>query len=309
MAIRKLVVVFSLSLAFVGLLIFAKPVSQILVASIWPQKLTIEKPIGQIKDIKGAAELLTPTSFIGRRLNSEDIILRHRDRITTLDGSSLIVVFDNAYELRIEPNTEVIFESWNTDAQLSPIYVSILSGDYSLLEAGRLGSVYIIQNKKLFAPELRPKLDPVKTIVTDLTAPNADPQSLIAKEAEALPETPEKSSPANSDINENLVGKAMPNKKNSTSLETQYIEDVLAARHTLFRRCRLTSLRDQKQITGNLLYTFIIQGNGNVQNVRLLQTDINNSGLQSCVASVIERTKFKSFGGDSISLSYPIHFD
>ena len=88
-----------------------------------------------------------------------------------------------------------------------------------------------------------------------------------------------------------------------------WIEKVLASRDELFRRCRLTSLRDQQTDTGNLIYTFMIESSGKVTDVKLLQSDIANQKLQSCIASVIERTRFRSFSGPSIHLSYPIRFE
>lgn len=129
-------------------------------------------------------------------------------------------------------------------------------------------------------------------------------QQKKSKNVESLPDTA--NAPNNVESTKQLPAKL--NAKGSETLSSAYIESQLMQRSALFRRCQLTSLRDNKLANGNMLFSFVIKNNGRVDKVKLLQNAINNKDLESCVTSVIERTKFKSFNGKAISLSYPLNF-
>lgn len=297
MTIRNLVVISLGFLSFALLLHFAKPLSSFIVRVVWPENTAPAPIIGHIKETKGTVERQTAASPLMRPLPAAETELRHYDRISTRENSEVVVHLENGYQILIEPQSEVFFELWKTqDPQQLSIYMSVLSGNYSLIKSGRPGSVFVLQNKKIFAPELRPTHSrQMLTIDTSRVEPIPAPEKKVEAKAPAPAPVKEKAETSNIDP--------------SGSLATNYIESVLASRDELFRRCRLTSLRDEKVNTGNLLYNFVIDPTGQVSTVRLLQSDISNQALETCVASVIERTRFRSFAGEPINLSYPIRFE
>ncbi len=292
-----------------GLLIYAKPISYFIVSQFWPEEQLIEAPLGKATQIVGTVSRQSSHAYLGEALTNKNTIIRHRDRITVNANAKMAFQLTNGYELELTENTEALFESWGDSKNQKVVYLTLLSGDYVLLNSGQRGSLFVIKNKNIFAPEYRPKAATAPVIQTKKEADPDSKKVLQAdkKEAEKKTDLPDK--PDKEPKNLNRAGMGMPQKRQQESLDTQYIERILASRDQLFRRCRLTSLRDKKNNNGNLLYTFVIQTTGEVRGVRLLQSDIQNISLQNCVASVIERTKFKSFQGEDISLSYPIRFE
>lgn len=298
---------FLLSLSVVGLLIYAKPISYLIVSQLWPEEQLIEAPLGKATNIVGRVSRQSSQAYLGEAITNKNSVIRHRDRIIVGSNSKINFQLDNGYELELGENSEALFESWGDSRNNQVVYLTLLSGDYSLINSGKRGSLFIIKNKNIFAPEYRPK-EKTTAVIQTPEAKSTDRKVLETNKKAVsktdLPEQPEKQPE-----NINKTGMGMPQKRYQESLDTQYIERILASRDQLFRRCRLTSLRDKKNNTGNLLYTFVIQPTGQVRSVRLLQSDVQNISLQNCVASVIERTKFKTFKGEDISLSYPIRFE
>ncbi|MCB0350513.1 MAG: AgmX/PglI C-terminal domain-containing protein [Bdellovibrionales bacterium] len=225
-------------------------------------------------------------------------------------ASSASLLFKSDWRLELQENTIATFELYRPGQDNSPALLSIAKGSYSVLQPGKKGMLYIMRDKKVFSPDtdVQPQSrvielqTSVENIIPDKTS---EPESLTDT-------TPQVSatSPAHSLPSAITPGK-LPDKikmGDEETLSSPYIEEILGAQASAFRKCQLNSLRDNKTSVGSLLLSVTISPAGKVDRVKVLQDQINNSQLVGCATSVIDRVQFKSFDGMPITLTYPLEF-
>jgi len=228
-----------------------------------------------------------------------------KDQIKTERSGRVHLRMKSGYEIELLPESQLTVDFWGGNK--GPEYFSLIRGNLRVLKVGNPGAMYVLQERETFTPENLPS-DTSKGLPIQTNTPNAQgpPSEASRKEGiglgtpELLPDPPA-----------NRLGAKMPEKagqiKNDT-LTSSYIESVLANQAAQFRRCQLTSLRDGKPSVGNLTLGFFIGDDGRTSNVRVVASTLNNKDLEACAGTVIERTKFRAFGGREIQLSYPIEF-
>ena len=226
--------------------------------------------------------------------------LSHNDQLKTEHLSSAQIRFTSGWELQLLESTQIAIEFYRPDESSSPLLVTFLRGQYTVLTPGSPGLLYVQQDQKIFTPNFQ-VLDQPRT--AEIAPPPLTP-------------TTEKPEPLPSEAVETKLPSAktpgkLPDKIVSSGDETlsnAYIEQTLGAQITSLRRCQLNSLRDNRPVEGNLLLSLTIAPSGKVDKVKILQDGMRNNQLNSCVSSVIERVQFKSFAGLPITLTYPVEF-
>lgn len=281
-----------------GLIYFAKPIAKALLSNFGIETEETRPYAATVIKATGNAYYKPFGRGMFAKLNT-DHRLNLKDEIKTERDSRIHLKFKSGYEIEVLEESQAILDIWSSQGSNKPRYISFVRGDYRLLQKGEPGRLYIVKGSEVFAPS-RPPVKNKKSFKIDpstVSKPNN-------KEVDKLPD----SAPADKTT---TMPNKMPDKlasKGSETLSSAYIESVFLSRSQLFRRCQLTSVRDNKAATGNMLFSLVIEPNGRVNSVKLLQKNLNNTSLESCVSSVIERTKFKPFSGTAISLSYPLNF-
>lgn len=234
----------------------------------------------------------------------------HLDQIKVEHNARAEVQFPSDWKLNIQENSIMTFELYRPNQENSPALLSITRGDYSLAQAGTKGQLFVMRDKKILSAELKVSATPFARKVelnaqTKLTPLATESTLPLDENAPNLPTNTRMELPTA------MTPGKMPDKLkhyDEETLSSSYIEQVLGSQSNSLRKCQMSSLRDNKTSSGALLINIVISPNGKVDHVKLIQDKINNSQLSSCVLSVIERTVFKTFDGQPITLSYPIEF-
>ena len=295
----------TLSLGLAGLaasavlIYFAKPIAVLLLSSFGIEDVDTRPQVAEVVSTSGRTFMRKAGNGSFSDLDG-DMPLYQRDEVKTEKASRIHLKFPSGYEIEILEESQAILDIWSAQNDRRPYYISFLRGDYRILQTGQLGELYVVLDDEVFTPENRPSnSDKGFQISTEVQTPTTKTE----KATDTLPDTVT-ADPKN-------YKTATPDKLKNQGTETlssAYIESIFMSRSALFRRCQLTSLRDNKMAIGNMLFSMVIKPNGRVRDVKVVQNNLNNNSLESCVSSVIERTKFKAFSGAAISLSYPLNF-
>ncbi len=313
------------TLASFFLIYYARDISKWIVGTIWQTPLAEQsqgptaRPLMSLTSIEGSVYFRESllVEFEPLRPSNLPLPLVAQNQIKTERGGQAILQTPSGYSIEINPESQVMVEQRRSVREPNPAQVYVMRGSWSLKKRGKSGTLYIVEDRKTILPEqatAAQKTRPRSNFVIDPTGDRAAQLNQDSVEVTALPPAPKKSamdSPT-PPVNANKKGAKMPPKKAAAgpadTLTNQYIEQVFSARSQLFRRCQLTSIRDGKLASGSYLFSLVIKPDGLVGPVRTLQTDITNKPLEVCLISVIERTRFKAFKGDAISISYPLNF-
>ncbi|OFZ18761.1 MAG: hypothetical protein A2Z20_01360 [Bdellovibrionales bacterium RBG_16_40_8] len=260
--------------------------------------------IGQVLSRRGTIYRRSPSS-------SDFIIIKpvtkilHMDQIKIEANSDAVIKLSSDWQLQLLENTIVALEYYRPlSPETSPVLMSIMHGGYNVINQGKAGFLFVMQDQKIFIPEVKPQINQ-RTI---MVAPNAQQ---APAEAPAEVETEIHSTQKPSDKAQHTKSGKMPDKlpnSDSETLSNTYIEQILNSQATSFSHCQQNSERDNKPSKGSILFSFTILPSGQIEKVKVLQDKISNSQLTSCATSVVERVQFKSFQGLPISLSYPLEF-
>lgn len=87
------------------------------------------------------------------------------------------------------------------------------------------------------------------------------------------------------------------------------LKKILEGQKTFFNRCFAKHLVSHPDAQGEIITGFLLLPRGRITNVKVLSSNFNDSDLEKCITSVIERSPFKSFAGEPISVTYPIRFE
>lgn len=312
---RKAVFGFALAaVAIVMLVAYARPISQLIVGLFFQElpKNKMRIPLAKIENIEGAAFIKRAgdSDFKPLKSNTE---LVHFDQLQIEKGSSATLQFASGWRLELASKTNVILESYRPDSPSAPILLNLIYGNYTVSQPGTQGLLFISRENKIFAPQSPVKRKERQIIVAPAIVQNIENNNDITLVK------PEKTNDLSQKITNPEVS-ALPSAKtpgkmpeklatgDEETLSSPYIESVLSAHASDFRRCQLNSLRDQKPTEASILLSLTIQPNGKPQNVKVLQNSSDNLQLADCTKSVLERAQFRAFSGLPITLTYPLEF-
>lgn len=247
--------------------------------------------------------------------------IHHQDQILVDKKSSLTLSFPNGTELRLLENTKAIIELWNPNDTNSPIYLTILFGDFELLRDGAKGKLFIIKDRQLFSPSFRPKkkgfemifrsseigiarreLNPTPEEATKVENSN---EAVENEEAAPQPAAPNPTSPPTKEtLPVSTTASSIPD-----TLTNSYIEDTIIVQKGQFQKCQANAIRETGPVNGQVVISFTIDPRGKIDEAKVLQTTIENQQLLNCLLSVFRNTSFQSFKGEPITRSFPLTFE
>lgn len=229
--------------------------------------------------------------------------LYHLDPINVGAGQTQKVTTNTGWQIELLENTKAIVELYRPEQVDSPALISILSGQYKLVTAGQPGRLFVMQDKKIFSPQVAQK-EESRTI--ELKAPLAAQTETVSELTEdvRVQEKPMKLSKHN----KTPLPDKVPSQDSGETLSNSYIEQVLIGQANSLRNCQLNSVRDNKPSQGTLIFSFTILPSGKIDGLKVAKDQLQNPQLASCAVSVLDRTQFKAFSGAPIQLSYPIEF-
>ena len=292
-----------------GFIYYARPISAFVVGLFFSTKHKANPEVAKISAMTGHAQV--------RRAKQTDFVqvvegapLRHNDQIRLPDGSEVVLTFRSGHRVRLSPKSLVTLELYHPDeddgaALRSPALMTVLEGDYELLDRQSPGQLFVMKDHQLYAIEAKPKTvsrPPIVAVATKTTTETLSDLTAPTPKVSREVLTPEK----------HLTAQPTPTEKISASgqetLSTTYIEDTLAEHSEDLRLCQLKSLRDHNNTDGQMLLSLTIQPSGRVEDVRFIRNELHNLQLSNCVQSVVERTRFKSYAGEPITITYPVEF-
>lgn len=100
--------------------------------------------------------------------------------------------------------------------------------------------------------------------------------------------------------------------ENRTSISQDEILNVLGIRLGQFKKCYLGLIQRMKneKIKANVLMSFMILPNGNVEDSRVWKSNVSDRLFLGCLSEVVSRTRFKPFKGDPIRIDeFPVDFE
>lgn len=224
------------------------------------------------------------------------------EEIAVDPGQAWKVTTFTGWEIELQENTKAIVELYRPEVgNSSAALLTIISGEYKLLKQGEAGKLFIMQNKKIFSPQM---VQSEKTHTIELN--KNDPNEPVAELTEDV-----RAHTGSLRVSKNMrspMPDKIPNSSDGETLSNEYIEQVITGQANALRNCQLNSVRENKSSQGKLVLAFSIMPNGKIENLKVAKDELKNPSLASCAASVIERTQFKAFAGDPIVFSYPIEF-
>lgn len=199
--------------------------------------------------------------------------LRAKDTVSSDEGSSAVITFKSGLKVELEPNSLIIIEDYGGAGNLE---LTFLKGGVRILDQGK-----------------GPKI-------------NLPPQNVNAKldfnqlfnnqDGLGLEDKVEKE-------------KRKPKHSGKEKLPESYIASVIRNQKNFLYRCYAQHLRLNPDARGRIDTSFSIEPDGTISACRVIASTIADPTLQQCVVSTLARVRFKSFDGDPMIVTYPIHFD
>ena len=93
------------------------------------------------------------------------------------------------------------------------------------------------------------------------------------------------------------------------SLDKETIRRVIRRHRAEYRYCYEKELNAKRDLNGKIVMKFTIAGNGSVIAASVVETTMNNSNVESCIAGKIKRWVFPApKGGGIVVVKYPFIF-
>ncbi len=101
------------------------------------------------------------------------------------------------------------------------------------------------------------------------------------------------------------------NKSNlNTGDQESSLEEAIAVKRPLLKRCYENYLKKNPQATGELTVEFTVQSSGKVSSSKISESSfINDSLFKTCIREVFRKIKARSFAGEPLTVTYPIVFE
>lgn len=218
------------------------------------------------------------TLFRGGFIHKESILkrasVRNNDSVETDETGEATLSFESAYRVQVLLNSLVTLERTD-DSQDLHVVLIIKRGQIRIENYGREGELYISKNgEKVLASEYQ--------------------NSQLAM---AVIENPE-------------IDSSIPvNSADRRTLSTEEIQNTLDAQRTSFYKCYTQLLQKMPQAKGQTNLSFTIENSGQISNVTVSSSQINNDDFKKCVKEVLNRVTFRSFNGPVVSGTYPLQFE
>lgn len=193
------------------------------------------------------------------------------DKVKTGPHASFIFTTKSGSQIRVDENSIAVVERAN-DKDL----VTVLNGQAQAIKHG--GNLEIHNTHEKWRTAM---------FITEIK--RSDVQKPAAKKPAAIPEN--NSSEA------------------EVSTEEQILKSGLDGQKNFFNRCFAKFLVQNPEARGEVVLGFLLFPQGKAEKVKVLSTSLKDNELEKCLTSVVERSPFKRFAGEPISVTYPIKFE
>jgi len=123
---------------------------------------------------------------------------------------------------------------------------------------------------------------------------------------------PQESESLTNDTTLSNEAKSSEKEKATLSIDDQEssLEEAIAIKRPLLKRCYENYLKKNPQATGELTVEFTVQTSGKVSSSQIAKSSfINDSLFKTCIRDVFRKVKARSFSGEPLSVTYPIVFE
>ncbi|MDZ4660527.1 MAG: AgmX/PglI C-terminal domain-containing protein [Pseudomonadota bacterium] len=229
------------------------------------------KSIASADLVSGEVVIKHSETFQENPLTQGDLIYSF-DRISTGVGASVIVTTNQGDQVRLGENTIVTLEeSGRNESYL----LTLLAGSQQTLK----------NNGHILVNNIKEKWKSLYFSTTSI------------KKAPVVP-VPSSAKIGNDAV---VVSKDV--------VDGRGIKENLDGQKGFLNRCYAKFLATNPDGKGKVVVGFILEPSGKSSQIKILTSSFNENDIESCVVSVIERTPFKKFNGDSIYVTYPVDFE
>lgn len=212
--------------------------------------------------------------------------------------SSAEMALYNRYVLKLEANSEIILEELSSS--LRQVVITLRRGDFRVLNEGDANTLLTVHRDLVAVPvqhQPKPLVVEVPKRATPTPAPPPNPVATLP-----APMVPRIQSARQ------LPDKQAVEAEATRTLSDAYINNVISSQNPFFYRCYASLLQRQPDAAGELKFAFQITASGKVTNLQLLEGTLKDENLITCTRSILHRLRFRSYDGQTISVTYPIVF-
>lgn len=257
------------------------------------RKLGIPEELAFWVDLKGEVQVRKPNTddFVDAKV--DDGILS-TETARTGPGARAVVEILGGVQFEIYEETRVLFEKQkNEKTRISVLDGHIRwkgSGDLAFVEVARQGQVVPLDEVK--NSEIAANVQVISTgSIGNLVVPTEGDTSETGADEE---------------------GSLSADAGSRTTISQDEILNVLSIRLGQFKKCYLNLIQRSSnvKIKANILMSFMILSNGNVEDARVWKSNVDDRLFLGCISEVVQRTRFKPFKGDPIRIDeFPLDFD
>lgn len=243
-------------------------------------------------DIQGEVEVRKPNTdqFIPAKI--DDSILSTETARSSSGARAIFEVLGGA-RFELSEETRILFEKQKNEKTRITLLDGRIrfkgEGDLSFVEVARQGQ--IVPPEEVKDSEISANVQVIKTgSIANLVVPT---QTQVSDE-------PEDSTASVVDLGPR------------TTISQDEILNVLSVRLGQFKKCYLNLIQraGNASIKANILLSFMILSNGNVEDARVWKSNVSDRLFLGCLSEVVERTRFKPFKGDPIRVDeFPLDFE
>lgn len=268
----------------IALFVFSLGFSLLIVGVAW---LLVERSLISVPDETSVAtvDLAEGDVTITRKATMLEIKPRfgekiyNADKIKTGANSALIFATRSSSQIRVDENSVVIMEqSRNKDL------VTVLKGQAQAIKHG--GSLEIQNTHEKWR---------IALISTQISKSEVTQKPAAPPVADPAPSAP--------------LPKPAPSETTELSADEQNLKSTLEGQKTYFNKCFAKFLVQNPEARGEIVLGFLLFPQGKAEKVKVLSASLKDNDLERCLTSVVERSPFKRFAGEPISVTYPIRFE
>lgn len=156
--------------------------------------------------------------------------------------------------------------------------------------------------------------DDVFVIYNNQVFTASDPNlSLLAQQPSTSPALKNVYKTKNSTSKKKKSATGLLNSKIEKTLKTRrsyiaHIEQRIATKNNALENCQIKAIQSTKGAKGSLIIGFTVLNTGEIQNIRILSSNILNSSFEKCIIQVFARLQLDSFEGEHIYFSHSLKF-
>jgi TonB family protein len=207
--------------------------------------------------------------------------LRAKDTVSTDQDSRAVIKFNSGLRVELEPNSLIIVDDFGSGP--GQLELTFLQGGAKILDQGKGPKL------NLSGADMKKKEVPTAKIDFNQLFNSQENVGLEDKEEKAKKKTQAKNA--------------------KEVLPESYIASIIKNQKNFLYRCYAQHLRLNPDARGRIDTSITIEPDGTVSSCRVIGSTIPDPTLQQCVVSTLARARFRSFNGDPMIVTYPIHFD